>query len=29
MASSEEEPGLGRLAEEAEIVAAAKEALGG
>ena len=29
MASSEEEPGVGRLAEEAEIVAAAKEALGG
>ena len=29
MASSEEEPGVGRLTEEAEIVAAAKEALGG
>ena len=28
MASSEEEPGVGRLAGEAEIVAAAKEALG-
>ena len=28
MASSEEEPGLGRLAEEEEIVAAAQEALG-
>jgi phosphopantothenoylcysteine synthetase/decarboxylase len=28
MASSEEEPGVGRLAEEAEIVAATKEALG-
>jgi phosphopantothenoylcysteine synthetase/decarboxylase len=29
MASSEEVPGVGRLTEEAEIVAAAKEALGG
>jgi phosphopantothenoylcysteine synthetase/decarboxylase len=28
MASAEEEPGVGRLAEEAEIVAAAKESLG-
>jgi phosphopantothenoylcysteine synthetase/decarboxylase len=29
MASAEEEPGVGRLAEEAEIVAAAKKALSG
>jgi phosphopantothenoylcysteine synthetase/decarboxylase len=29
MASTEEEPGVGRLAEEAEIVAAAREALDG
>ena len=29
MASTEEEPGVGRLAEEAEIVAAAKKALSG
>ena len=29
MASSEEEPGVGRLTDEAEIVATAKEALGG
>jgi hypothetical protein len=27
MASAEEEPGVGRLAEEAEIVAAAEEVL--